>query len=271
MFIGRKGTKTEMHMDSMLVPFWMSVYIGTKVFRTITFEESRKHLYYWKEDVRFRKKFSNTKGEVEIKELEIWDPDLEHFPELNKVTVYEGAVNAGDFIYLPPATLHGVYNLDETWGVSINSLYPPIVEKFLDVCESSSFTNQCFEFGKAFCGAMNKAERKDLGIPTKAIAKLNSTEKVSAMRSCLKNSAYGKEVIESYEAKGSVDKKIHEVAAYESYSSWCKASCKLLGEYSEGWKDEDWTPEVRQLQEDRLKYVCSQCDFNPSDVSLYTK
>ncbi len=44
-FIGPRGTKSEMHMDSMLIPFWMSVYAGKKKFRTISFEDSSAYMY----------------------------------------------------------------------------------------------------------------------------------------------------------------------------------------------------------------------------------
>ena len=57
---------------------------------------------------RFEKTYYNEeKGARETKQLEIFDPDLEVFPELTKVTVWEGTLNPGDWIYLPSATLHG--------------------------------------------------------------------------------------------------------------------------------------------------------------------
>ena len=100
-FIGPPGTITEMHMDNWLVPFWMSVYIGRKTFRTISFEDSSKHMPYYFGEHRASR---FTKDGVQ---LEIFDPDLEVFTELEKVTVWEGTLNPGDWIYLPSGTLHG--------------------------------------------------------------------------------------------------------------------------------------------------------------------
>ena len=127
-FIGGKGTKTEIHMDQMLIPFWMSVYKGAKTFRTVTFEDSKKELYYYDESdgrdlLRFERQYYNkTSEQLDRKLLEIWNPDLNLFPELAEVTVFEGTVRAGDWIYLPSATLHGVYNEEPSFAISVNAL-----------------------------------------------------------------------------------------------------------------------------------------------------
>ena len=60
-FIGPKNSLTELHMDSGYTPFWMSVYIGKKIFRTITYEESSVHLPFYREGkVRWSKQVDET-------------------------------------------------------------------------------------------------------------------------------------------------------------------------------------------------------------------
>ncbi|QDZ24784.1 hypothetical protein A3770_14p73020 [Chloropicon primus] len=133
-FIGPKDSLTEMHMDNFLSPFWMTVYIGKKIFRAVSYEDSSIHMPYFRKDIRFQKTVKNENNVTEVKQLEIWNPDLETFPELGKVKLLEGPVNAGDWIYLPPGTLHGVYNSESSWAVSQNSLYPAVRDRFMDVC-----------------------------------------------------------------------------------------------------------------------------------------
>ncbi|QDZ24802.1 hypothetical protein A3770_14p73200 [Chloropicon primus] len=140
-FIGPKDSLTEMHMDNFLSPFWMTVYIGKKIFRAVSYEDSSIHMPYFRKDIRFQKTVKNENNVTEVKQLEIWNPDLETFPELGKVKLLEGPVNAGDWIYLPPATLHGVYNSESSWAVSQNSLYPAVRDRFIDVCVTEDVAN----------------------------------------------------------------------------------------------------------------------------------
>ncbi|WZN64333.1 JmjC domain-containing protein [Chloropicon roscoffensis] len=142
MFIGNKGTKTEMHLDDMLGPFWMSVYLGSKTFRVVTYWDAVRHFDMYKKKGRGnrlidqnarsqrweRSRYDDSTGKFEKRRMEIWNPDLDWFPELDNVTVWEGTVNAGDWIYLPSASLHGVRNDDASWGVTINALYPATVD-----------------------------------------------------------------------------------------------------------------------------------------------
>lgn len=101
MYIGPPGTKTELHMDAFLIPFWMSVYKGTKTFRVIPFEQIHDNpklraLFLEEERTRWEREVTNgSASELVSRELEIWDPDYEAFPELLEATVYEGDVNPG--------------------------------------------------------------------------------------------------------------------------------------------------------------------------------
>ena len=144
LFVGPGGTKTEMHMDSYPGTFWMSVYFGKKMFRTISYEDSIKYMSYYKEKgVQRLQRRKNRHSRLQP--LAIWNPDLETFPELAKVTIWEGTVNAGDWLYLPPATLHGVYNPEPFWALTSMDIYPPLFDKFIDVCVDTNFMGQCRE------------------------------------------------------------------------------------------------------------------------------
>ena len=101
-FIGPAGTRTELHMDLFLLPFWLSTYIGHKVFRVILFEESIQHFdKTFISSNRYSKDIVNGEtGKVKRQTLQIFDPDQTIFPELAKVTIYEGHTYGGDVIYM---------------------------------------------------------------------------------------------------------------------------------------------------------------------------
>ena len=133
-FLGPKGTRSEIHIDKPNYPFWMNVYIGSKTFRTIDFHEAFQH---WGQELRyprFMRKVKGWFGFTQERALDIWDPDLKVFPELADMTVYEGTVNAGDFIYLPPAMMHAVYNKENSFGLSENALPLPHIDLWMASC-----------------------------------------------------------------------------------------------------------------------------------------
>ena len=160
MFIGNKGTKTVMHVDVMLGPFWMSVYLGSKTFRVVTYWDAVRHFDMYNKKGRGnrlidqngrsqrweRSRYDDITGKFETRRMEIWNPDLDWFPELDNVTVWEGTVNAGDWIYLPSASLHGVRNDDASWGVTINALYPATVDNQATICANSGFKLGCEQY-----------------------------------------------------------------------------------------------------------------------------
>ncbi|UPR00823.1 JmjC domain-containing protein [Chloropicon primus] len=213
-FIGRPGTMTELHMDAWLVPFWMSVYIGRKTFRTIRYEDSRTHLNYYRKFARAEKRvYDNSTGTYVTKQLEIFNPDLEVFPELENVKVYEGTVNAGDWIYLPPATLHAVYNDEMSWALSANSLYPALLDSFVDTCVDAGFA--------ANCATMVKERTQCQG----------EIETPQDLRSCLVDHPYFRKLMSRYENGESRDMLLHETHDFPDFSSWCNAARIMVASY----------------------------------------
>ena len=214
LFVGPGGTKTEMHMDSYPGTFWMSVYFGKKMFRTISYEDSIKYMPYYKnqKNLRWEKEaYSEITGQKEKRPLEIWNPDLKTFPELAKVTIWEGTVNAGDWLYLPPATLHGVYNPEPFWALTSMDIYPPLFDKFIDVCVDTNFMGRCqqsiLEIGQNKCDPRSLS-REDL-------------------KKCLRDSPYVQSIQKQYddEQQDQLDKFLHEMADYDSFETWCDAIC----------------------------------------------
>ena len=214
LFVGPGGTKTEMHMDSYPGTFWMSVYFGKKMFRTISYEDSIKYMPYYnnQKNARWEKEaYSEITGQKEKRPLEIWNPDLKTFPELAKVTIWEGTVNAGDWLYLPPATLHGVYNPEPFWALTSMDIYPPLFDKFIDVCVDTNFMGRCqqsiLEIGQNKCDPRSLS-REDL-------------------KECLRDSPYVQSIQKQYddEQQDQLDKFLHEMADYDSFETWCDAIC----------------------------------------------
>ena len=71
------------------------LFVISQTFRTVSYEDSSQHLYYYEDRDRYEKvRVNETTGEEEVAELEIWRPDLKTFPELAKVTVHQGETNS---------------------------------------------------------------------------------------------------------------------------------------------------------------------------------
>lgn len=278
MYIGPPGTKTELHMDMFLIPFWMSVYKGSKTFRVIPFDQIYENdilkTFFLdnKSGSRWEKKVSydEATGQSVYKELEIWNPDLEVFPELLEATVYEGTVNEGDWIYLPGGALHGVSNDGYSWGVSVNSLFPDTVDLFADVCEKSAFDYACVNYSVMASLACRKV----------GVEALTSSE---AIRSCLRSDEAMQQINATYSAGGSKEMYMHEVFAFPNYEDWCLANCQLLRDRDQTFLDqirkegyEDSGKDLKTLEKYynetgqtfelgdhiptvQVDYACSQC------------
>ena len=247
MYIGPPGTKTELHMDGYLISFWMSVYSGSKVFRILPFDElisskGMKRLFLEKETNRW------ARGG---KQLEIWDPDLDVFPELLDATVYEGAVNAGDWIYLPGGALHGVSNDGYSWGVSINSMLPATVKNFADVCVKAQFKWDCRQFAEQLSPAC-----KELG-------DLNATT-ADDLVSCLMKGELMKKASALYDSYASKDSYLHEAFHFPNFKSWCEATCQSVRTRFEIQNNS------KTLPIEQVEYVCGQCEAQSDlDQILY--
>jgi len=127
-FMGPAWSRSELHIDMMLMPFWLGVYAGTKRFRVIAFEDNLEHFGVDRGGFGSGRILSPSG-----KALEIFDPDVQEFPELQDVRIYEGEVKAGDVIYVPSGALHGILNTEATFAATSNSLWPPLTSHYAEV------------------------------------------------------------------------------------------------------------------------------------------
>ncbi|UPR00200.1 JmjC domain-containing protein [Chloropicon primus] len=271
-YIGPPGTKTELHVDSLLVPFWMSVYKGSKTFRVITFHDIKasrglSKLFLDKQQSRWsREVVDRETGQTVRRELEIWNPDLDVFPELGEATVYEGTVQAGDWIFLPGGAPHGVSNDGYSWGVSINSLAPPWIDNFADVCVSSGFKWRCLDYAKAVSPPCSEGGR-------------GSTR--ADLARCLREGEQMKELGAIYRAGEDKDSLLHEIFGFESgtsgYKGWCLKICKAMRDRKEFFTKSILDKGYQSLEEyysatsrepdiaedmpwEQIDWVCAQCN-----------
>ena len=264
MFIGNKGTKTEMHVDVSLGPFWMSVYLGSKTFRVVTYWDAVRHFDMYNKKGRGnrlidqnarsqrweRSRYDDSTGKFEKRRMEIWNPDLDWFPELDNVTVWEGTVNAGDWIYLPSASLHGVRNDDASWGVTINALYPATVDNQATICANSGFKIQCQRYVyDSLCPLEN------FGI-TGDETSIDTEEK---LRQCYAASPLLKRLGREFEEGRAKEMPLHEMAGYSDYSTWCTELCNIHQKYLKEKPNFFGELDLEGFQY-MINATCSQCN-----------
>ena len=253
MFIGNKGTKTEMHVDTMLGPFWMSVYSGSKTFRVVTYWDAKKKWDLYNKRGEGTHLIDHNRWEMDGEIMEIWDPNLAVFPEVGEVTIYEGKVNAGDWIYLPSAAFHGVRNDDLSFGITTNALYPPTMNKQVDICADAGHRQYCDE--SSMYSVCPDDPHKLNGVTARAKKRL--------VKRCLKKSTLVQGLKRNFDEGKSRDMLLHEISGFDDYKSWCREHVNLndrLGKGGQlfGMKREDWKA---QMDETR-----SQCERGPPQV-----
>ena len=150
-FLGPKGTGSQMHMDNFLTPFWMLLYDGVKRFRVIHLDEyAGPHLDHLLLQMRLfagvyvRKVIIphwiggegvGTKcAKMMHHVFDPFKPNLKIFPEFAHVKIFEGTLRRGDSIYLPSGTLHAVVNDEASFGISSNEIFPQALDEFMDAC-----------------------------------------------------------------------------------------------------------------------------------------
>ena len=254
MFIGNKGTKTEMHVDTMLGPFWMSVYSGSKTFRVVTYWDARRKWDLYNTRGEGNHLIDQRRWERDGEIMEIWDPNLAVFPELGEVTIYEGKVNAGDWIYLPSAALHGVRNDDLSFGITVNALYTPTMDKQVDICADAGYRLFCDEYSMySVC--------PDFPNVRNATAR-SKRDRKRLLKRCFKKSTLVQGLKRDFDEGKSRDMLLHEISGFDDYQSWCRAQCDLndgLGKEGQyGVKKEDW----KHLMDETR----SQCAREPPQV-----
>ena len=246
-FMGPAGTRSELHMDMYLLPFWLSVYFGRKKFRIILFEDSSQHFEGdFMESGRLRKTVKNpTTGQEHQVSFEVWSPNLDYFPEASKVRIYEGDVNAGDVIYVPSGALHGILNTEDSLGATANVMFVPLAKHYTDVCVKSNFRNKCLEFlDFTFTSECDIEYLRAYSMESEAVknyihcAVNSKTSHISGRDDFLKN-------------EGFHDTYLYQAHRCPSYQQWCKQNCEviindLIDMGEEALSDTDATGKIRK-------------------------
>ena len=253
-FMGPAGTRSELHMDMCLLPFWLSVYFGTKKFRIILFEDSSQHLEGdFLDGGRLRKSVMNpATGQEREVSFEVWSPDLHHFPEASKVRIYEGYVNAGDVIYVPPGALHGILNTKDSFSATENVLFVPLAKHYTEVCVKSNFANSCDEgLDKTFLSACDVEHLKKHSMESEAVEKF-----VDCAVNSKASRISGRDAFSTNE--GFHDTYLYKTHFKPSYKVWCEQNCEeIMVEFGDIEKEElsgtDATGEVRKETPEEYK------------------
>ena len=105
LFIGAKGTQSDLHVDSGGTNFWLYLLSGKKEWRFFP-REDQINLYKRTYSAKF--------------EPDIFNPDFKKYPLLSKSNMYHTIQNPGDLVFIPGSCPHAVRNLDNIHGISMN-------------------------------------------------------------------------------------------------------------------------------------------------------
>lgn len=212
MFLGSVNTKTELHRDYSLLPFWFNLYLGSKAFRVIRFEDSSAYLGDTEGSRYTKVVFNKDLNQLNEQHLEIWEPDLNVFPELSKVPIYEGTMYAGDLMYVPSGALHGAMNKENSFGDSENELYAPVVWHYVDVCFESGFAEGC---NKILANSFPECP-------------LTNRTTANTFNRCVQKSELQQDAMQLYgENVGyKADIPLYRYSHKDSYESWCAVGCE---------------------------------------------
>lgn len=105
LFIGANGTQSLMHVDSGGTNFWMYLVKGVKEWRFFE-RKDIPNLYARPTSSSFA--------------VDPFEQDGERFPLLGKARMYRGMQKAGDLVFVPGGSPHGVRNHDDVLGLSMN-------------------------------------------------------------------------------------------------------------------------------------------------------
>lgn len=105
-FLGRNGTRANLHVDMFGSSFWMALFKGRKHWRFV--DESERALLY--ED----RHTHNFPG------VDLFEPDYERFPLLRHVRVFDVVLQPGELLFVPGGSPHQVANVGDTISLAGN-------------------------------------------------------------------------------------------------------------------------------------------------------
>ncbi|GBG25818.1 Bifunctional arginine demethylase and lysyl-hydroxylase JMJD6 [Hondaea fermentalgiana] len=105
LFVGANGTQSLMHVDSGGTNFWMYLVSGVKEWR-----------FFERHDIPnlYSRPLSSSFA------VDPFEQDGSRFPLVGKAKMYHGTQRPGDLVFVPGGSPHGVRNLDDVVGLSMN-------------------------------------------------------------------------------------------------------------------------------------------------------
>ena len=105
LFIGAKGTQSDLHVDSGGTNFWMYLMSGEKEWR-----------FFPREDiVNLYPRWGTAKFEVDA-----FNPDFKKYPLFEKANMFYTIQKPGDLVFIPGGNPHAVRNNDHIHSMSMN-------------------------------------------------------------------------------------------------------------------------------------------------------
>ena len=121
--IGPGGSRSNLHVDSKLLPFWLTLLSGRKTFRVVGLDDWREHLTKgdgpYNDDGTMRRAINGFDDEMVESEM-----------IARGATVYNSSIIPGDTVYIPTGALHGALN-DPSAGPAI-----AVTSNFIDAAHA---------------------------------------------------------------------------------------------------------------------------------------
>ena len=105
LFIGAKGTQSDMHTDSGGTNFWLYLLSGKKEWRFYA-QDDAVNLYQIPETPKYA--------------VDPFEPDLSKYPLVARAKMYSTTQLPGDLVFIPGGCPHAVQNLEDIHGLSMN-------------------------------------------------------------------------------------------------------------------------------------------------------
>lgn len=105
LFIGAKGTESAMHIDGGGTSFWLYLLSGRKEWRFFS-RDDLVNLYSGTTHSSFY--------------VDVFNPDLKTYPLIQHAQMYTAIQEPGELFFIPAGNPHGVRNLEDIHGISMN-------------------------------------------------------------------------------------------------------------------------------------------------------
>eukprot|EP00747_Dinoflagellata_sp_TGD_P147274 gnl/TRDRNA2_/TRDRNA2_176794_c0_seq3.p1 gnl/TRDRNA2_/TRDRNA2_176794_c0~~gnl/TRDRNA2_/TRDRNA2_176794_c0_seq3.p1 ORF type:complete len:461 (-),score=44.76 gnl/TRDRNA2_/TRDRNA2_176794_c0_seq3:325-1500(-) len=120
LFISERGFATSLHVDNGNTAFWASSCSGRKRWRVVTVDEFAQHEAEFKHDEGITIEGGRLIFASPKLPFDTWSPQGSGGLMDINVSVFEGVVEPGDLLYIPPGALHAAESLDDVLMFAAN-------------------------------------------------------------------------------------------------------------------------------------------------------